>query len=77
MKVHGRITDAETMGLFLQQGRLARGLTQRDLAAQLGISQRWISEMEAGKPGILMDRLFAMLRATGVSITGEFETPDA
>ncbi|HUF98458.1 MAG TPA: helix-turn-helix transcriptional regulator [Ilumatobacter sp.] len=77
MNVQGRIADAETLGLFLQQGRLVKGLSQRELAAQLGISQRWVSEMEAGKPGKLMDRLFAMMRATGVTLVGELETTDA
>ncbi|MBT2518225.1 helix-turn-helix domain-containing protein [Agromyces sp. ISL-38] len=60
---------------MLQQGRLARGLSQRQLAAELGLTQRWVSEMEAGKPGKLTERLFAMLDGTGVRLYAELDPP--
>ncbi|WP_344294564.1 helix-turn-helix domain-containing protein [Agromyces neolithicus] len=63
--------------MILQQGRLARGLSQRELAAELGLTQRWVSEMEAGKPGKLTERLFAMLDATGVRLIAELDPPNA
>ncbi|MFE5672583.1 helix-turn-helix domain-containing protein [Agromyces sp. NPDC056523] len=75
MNYRGRVPNAETLGLMLQQGRLARGLSQRDLAAELGLTQRWVSEMEAGKPGKLTERLFAMLEATGVRLYAELDEP--
>jgi transcriptional regulator with XRE-family HTH domain len=53
---------------MLQQGRLLHGLGQRQLAEQLGLGQKYVWEMEQGKPGLLTDRLFAMLRATGVRL---------
>jgi len=75
MALRGRVRNAATLGLMLQQGRLARGLSQRELAAELGLTQRWVSEMEAGKPGKLTDRLFAMLEATGVRLYAEIDAP--
>ncbi|MBM7503761.1 helix-turn-helix domain-containing protein [Agromyces aurantiacus] len=75
MSYRGRVPNAETLGLMLQQGRLARGLSQRELAAELGLTQRWVSEMEAGKPGKLTERLFAMLEATGVRLYAELDEP--
>jgi len=75
MAYRGRVPNAETLGLMLQQGRMARGLSQRELAAELGLTQRWVSEMEAGKPGKLTERLFAMLDATGVRLFAELDPP--
>ena len=76
MKLKVRINNAYTLGQVLQQSRMQRGISQRALAKSLGISQKWVWEMEQGKPGLLMDRLFVMLEKTGVSITAEFETED-
>jgi len=39
----------------------------------LGISQKWVWEMEQGKPGILMDRLFQIMEKVGVTLTAEFD----
>jgi transcriptional regulator with XRE-family HTH domain len=61
------------LGFALQQGRLVRGTSQRQLADQLGIGQKWVWEMEKGKPGLLMERLFAMLDATGVRLWAEID----
>ena len=77
MAYRGRVPNGETLGLMLQQGRLARGLSQRALAAELGLTQRWVSEMEAGKPGKLTERLFTMLDATGVRLYAELDPPIA
>ena len=77
MAYRGRVPNAESLGLMLQQGRLARGLSQRALAAELGLTQRWVSEMEAGKPGKLTERLFTMLDATGVRLYAELDPPIA
>lgn len=74
MAYTGRVTSAESLGRILQQARLLSGLSQRELARRLGTSQRYIWEIESGKPSILMDRLFAMMRQTGVSLTASIDT---
>jgi transcriptional regulator with XRE-family HTH domain len=53
---------------------LLSGLSQRELARRLGTSQRYIWEIEAGKPSIFTERLFAMMRETGVSLSATIET---
>lgn len=73
MSVRIAITSPELLGFALQQGRLVRGLSQRQLADALGIGQKWVWEMESGKPGLLMERLFAMLEATGVEPFAEID----
>ena len=52
---------------------MQQGFSQRELADMLGISQKWVWEMEQGKPGILMERLFQILGKTGVNLSAEFE----
>lgn len=68
MQYTGAVGSPEALGHMLQQARLLSGLSQRQLAEQLGTSQRYIWEMEAGKPSIFIERLFALMRATGMSL---------
>jgi transcriptional regulator with XRE-family HTH domain len=76
MLIKTKIKDSFTLGQVIQQSRIERGLRQRDLARELGVSQKWIWEMEQGKPGILMDRLFSILSINGVALLAEFEVKD-
>ena len=76
MKMNIKVNNPHTLGLVIQQSRMQQGLSQRELAGMLGISQKWVWEMENGKPGILMDRLFKIMETVGVSITAEFEAKD-
>ena len=73
MDITTEVRDAYSLGQIIQQSRLQQDMSQRDLAAALGISQKWVWEMEQGKPGILMDRLFKVLKATGVTLYAKFE----
>ncbi|WP_298254691.1 helix-turn-helix domain-containing protein [uncultured Arthrobacter sp.] len=76
MTLRGQVRNAEALGRMLQQGRMLHGMSQRQLAEQLGISQKWVWEMEQGKPGLLTERLFEMLRATGVRLYAEVDEPE-
>ncbi len=64
-------------GFVLQQARLARGLTQSALAAELDMPQSTISQLENGKSTILLRRLLAVARATGVEFNATWEDDDA
>lgn len=64
-------------GLALQQARLARGMTQADLAGEVDVPQGTISEIEAGKSTIFMRRLLDLMQATGVELTATWEEADA
>jgi HTH-type transcriptional regulator / antitoxin HipB len=75
MTYTGKVTSAESLGRILQQARLLSGLSQRELARRLGTSQRYVWELEAGKPSILMDRLFAAMRETGMELTATIAQP--
>ncbi|MFD3507458.1 helix-turn-helix domain-containing protein [Nocardia sp. NPDC058666] len=73
MAYQGKVTSAESLGRILQQARLLNGLSQRELAQRLGTTQRYIWEIEAGKPSIYTDRLFAMMRETGMHLTATID----
>lgn len=64
-------------GLALQQARLARGLSQSELAAELGIPQSTISQLESGKSTIFLRRLLAIARATGIEFSASWKSDDA
>lgn len=76
MEYSGKVTSAESLGGILQQARMVAGLSQRELARRLGTTQRYIWELESGKPSILMDRLFAAMRETGMQLTATITVPE-
>lgn len=67
------VDTPETLGVVLREARHQRRLSQEELAQNLGVSQRYISELENGKPGILMNRLFRILRELGVDLSAEIK----
>ncbi|WP_213817149.1 helix-turn-helix domain-containing protein [Glaciihabitans sp. dw_435] len=72
-KYTGTVHSAEQLGRMIQQGRLLQGLTQRELADHLGVTQKYVYEMESGKPTKFATRLFEMMRATGAEMTIELD----
>jgi HTH-type transcriptional regulator / antitoxin HipB len=72
----GKVTSPESLGRILQQARLLARLSQRELAKRLGTTQKYVWELESGKPSIVMDRLFAAMRETGMELTATI-TPRA
>jgi HTH-type transcriptional regulator/antitoxin HipB len=65
------VYTSEDLGQFLAHVREKRGLTQEELALELGVSRRYVSEIENGKPGLYTERLFQMLRLLGVRLRAE------
>ena len=72
-----RLRAPGDFGLAAQQARLARGLTQTELAAELGVPQSTISEIESGKATIYVRRLLSIARVTGLEFTASWEYEDA
>jgi len=73
MRIKTDVTNPFELGMLVQQARMAKGLSQRELADQLGIGQKWLWEMEQGKPGLFTKRLFELLEATDVRLMAEFD----
>lgn len=76
VEYQARITSAESLGRVLAQARMLHGLSQRELADRLGTTQRYIWEIEAGKPSIFTERLFAYLRETDTELTATVREPE-
>ncbi|PRY10255.1 helix-turn-helix domain-containing protein [Kineococcus rhizosphaerae] len=76
MRRRGEVRSPEALGRLLAQGRMLSGKSQRELAAEIGVGQKWIWELEQGKPGLFTERLFQVLRATGVTLSLEIDVPD-
>lgn len=66
------IRDAVTLGHLLVELRTNAGLTQRDLADQLGVSQRYIVELEQGKQTKSVERLLEFIKTTGGILSIDF-----
>jgi HTH-type transcriptional regulator / antitoxin HipB len=72
-----RLRSPGDVGLAVQQSRLARGLTQTELAAELDVPQSTISEIESGQATIYLRRLLSIARVTGMEFTATWEADDA
>jgi len=73
MTARGEVKGPESLGRMLQQGRLVSGLTQRDLAEKLETDQKYIWGLESGKNTIVLERIFAIMRETGVRMYMEVD----
>ena len=58
----------EDLGRLVASLRLRNKLSQEELARLLGVSQRYISELERGKPKILDARIFRVLRMLEIQL---------
>lgn len=58
---------------MLQQGRLVSGLTQRDLAERIDTDQKYVWALESGKNTIVLERIFEIMRETGIRMYMEID----
>lgn len=66
-----RIVNPEILGDVLRAARMGKGISQRKLAEELGVSQRYVVEIEHGKPTKAVERLFEFMMALDVVLTAE------
>ncbi|WP_298942924.1 helix-turn-helix transcriptional regulator [uncultured Microbacterium sp.] len=72
-----RLRAPADFGLAVQQARIARGMSQTELAAELDIPQSMISEIENGKSTIYLRRLLGIAHVTGIEFSARWEDADA
>jgi HTH-type transcriptional regulator/antitoxin HipB len=75
MTLRGRVDSPEALGTMLQQGRMLRGLTQAQVAKDIGTTQKYVWELESGKHTVHIERLFRMMRDAGVTLYAEVDEP--
>jgi ribosome-binding protein aMBF1 (putative translation factor) len=66
-----RIESPETLGRVIEQARLLRGLTQRDLAQLLATDQKYVWELESGKSTVAIERLLHAIDILNVTLLAE------
>jgi HTH-type transcriptional regulator/antitoxin HipB len=69
------ITTSQDFGAAVARGRRALGLTQRDLALAIGVGERFIVDLEAGKPTAQLGKALAAARAAGLRLVDETGEP--
>lgn len=62
------IGDADALGAVIRDARKAHGLTQAALAGLAGTGVRLISELERGKPGVQIGKVFGVLAVLGLQL---------
>jgi transcriptional regulator with XRE-family HTH domain len=62
------IDNAAAFGRRLALARRALGLTQRDLAFAIGVGERFIVNLEAGKPTAQLGKALAAAKAAGMRL---------
>ncbi len=71
------IRDAVDLGSMIRDARTQQGLTQSQLAQQLGVGRQYVNELEQGKDNIVLARLFAALERLRLELGGSDRPEDA
>ena len=69
------VTSPSDIGRLVRHVRLAHGLTQRELAERLGVTHRWLSELESGKGKQANERYFQVITSLGINLTATIDEP--
>jgi HTH-type transcriptional regulator/antitoxin HipB len=70
-----QLRTARDVGLALRDRRRQLKLDQDNLAKQIGVSRKWLIDVEKGKPGAELGLILRAFTALGLSLTlGDFGT---
>ena len=69
MRQRHSIRSPQDLGVVLAEARKERGLSQRQLAADFGASQAWISRVEQGYQKTWLGQVFRLAAYLGVELT--------
>lgn len=76
MPLAARIDSAASLGRVLEQARLLKGLTQRDVARMIETDQKYVWQLENGKSTVAIERLLQAADLLGVTLTATVEEND-
>ncbi|MCO4264055.1 helix-turn-helix transcriptional regulator [Pseudarthrobacter raffinosi] len=62
-------------GAAVKHVRTGRGLTQEQLAEELGIPRLYLASLESGTPTLWATRMFRTLRRLGIRVTISYDVP--
>lgn len=69
------LNNAGDFGAFIRWARKHAGMTQADLAKQVEVSRKWLSEVENSKPTAEIGLVLAVVRHLGFVIRAD-EAPE-
>ena len=69
MRTH--IRSSQDLGELIASARRGRGLSQRDVAKELGVTQAWISRVERGSQKCWIGQVLRLAAFLGVDLVGE------
>jgi y4mF family transcriptional regulator len=64
------------LGRIVREQRKALSLTQTELALHAGVGLAFLYELEHGKPTVRLDKVLAVLKALGLSVSLGLSRPD-
>ncbi len=70
-----RISNAQDLGRYVREQRRLAGYSQEQLAVRAGVSRRWISAFEAGKPTAEVGLMFQVTAALDLLVEVGPEPP--
>jgi HTH-type transcriptional regulator / antitoxin HipB len=65
------IAGRSDLAVDVRARRKDLGLTQAEVAELAGVSERFVMELEQGKPTVRLDKLTAVLGAMGLTLRAE------
>lgn len=65
------IRSSQDLGGLIASARRRRGLSQRDVAEELGVTQAWISRVERGNQKCWIGKVFRLAAFLDVDLVGE------
>lgn len=71
MSTHLKLDSPTDLGIAIRRARKKHGLTLIECAAANGVSVRFLSELERGKPGAAIGAVLKIARSVGLRLSVE------
>ncbi len=68
------VRSSADIGRTIAEARHERGLTQAALSDRVGMERTYLARLEAGRSTIQIERVLALLRELGVTLTAVLDT---
>lgn len=68
MEKHAACTSTQALGAALRKERKKHKLTQADVAFAAGVGIRFLSDLEAGKPTVQLEKVLQVVAVLGGAI---------
>ncbi len=72
-KKYHRVRSSRDLGQLIAAARQRRGLTQRQVACELGVSQPWVAEVEQGKQRAWVGQVLRLMAYLGIVLEGTIQ----